>query len=41
MHQINMKHKFLLFAAALLLGIQSYAQTGVAIKSSFSNSNHN
>jgi hypothetical protein len=26
-----MKHTLLLFAAALLLGIQSYAQTGVAI----------
>jgi len=28
---ITVKQKFLLFAAALLFGIQSYAQTGVAI----------
>jgi len=26
-----MKHKLLLFATALLLGIQTFAQTGVAI----------
>lgn len=30
-----MKCKILLFATLLLLGIQSYAQTGVAIKSTF------
>ena len=30
-NQSNMKHILLLFVTALLLGIQSYAQTGVAI----------
>jgi hypothetical protein len=30
-NQINMKRTLLLFATALLLSIQSYAQTGVAI----------
>jgi hypothetical protein len=30
-NQIKMKHTILLFATVLLLGIQSYAQTGVAI----------
>jgi len=33
-HQNKMKHTFLLLATALLLGIQSYAQTGVAINTS-------
>jgi hypothetical protein len=36
-----MKHTLLLFATALVLGIQSFAQIGVAIKSTSSTSHKN